>query len=48
MARRDRREPIVKNDDDRRTFVRTLGETCERAGFRIHAWVLIIARTVAS
>jgi hypothetical protein len=44
----DRREPIVKDDDDRRTFVGTLGEACERAGFRIHAWVLMIARTVAS
>jgi hypothetical protein len=29
MARGDRREPIVKDDEDRRTFVRTLGESCE-------------------
>ena len=29
MARGDRREPIVKDDEDRRTFVRTLGEGCE-------------------
>jgi putative transposase len=41
MARGDRREPIVKDDQDRRAFVRTLGEGCERAGFRIHAWVLM-------
>ena len=30
MARGDRRELIVK-DDDRRSFVRTPGEACERA-----------------
>jgi hypothetical protein len=41
-------ERVVKDDDERRTFVGTLGEACERAGFRIHAWVLMIARTVAS
>jgi hypothetical protein len=36
MARGDRRELIVRDDEDRRTFVRTLGEGCERAGFRVH------------
>ena len=41
MARGDRREAIVKDDEDRKTFVRTLGEASERAGFRIHAWVLM-------
>ena len=41
MARGDRREAIVKDDEDRKTFVRTLGEAAERAGFRIHAWVLM-------
>jgi putative transposase len=35
MARRDRREAIVRDDKDRRTFVRTLGQACERAGFRV-------------
>jgi len=34
MARGDRRELIVRDDEDRQTFVRTLGEGCERAGFR--------------
>ena len=29
------------DDGDRVTFLRTLGETCERAGFRIHAYVLM-------
>lgn len=41
MARGDRREPIVKDDEDRATFVRTLGEGCARSGFRVHAWVLM-------
>ena len=41
MARGDRREAIVKDEEDRRTFVRTLGEAAERAGFRVHAWVLM-------
>ena len=40
MARGDRREAIVEDDKDRRTFLRTLGETAERTGFRIHAYVL--------
>ena len=37
MARGDRREPIVRDEEDRRTFLRTLGEACERAGFGVHA-----------
>ena len=41
MARRDRREAIVRDDGDRRTFVRTLGEASVRAGFRVHAYVLM-------
>ena len=41
MARGDRREAIVKDDEDRLTFVRTLGEAAGRAGFRVHAWVLM-------
>ena len=41
MARGDRGEAIVRDDGDRVTFLRTLGETCERAGFRIHAYVLM-------
>jgi len=42
MARGDRREAIVRDDGDRRTFVRTLGEASVRAGFRVHACVLMI------
>jgi REP element-mobilizing transposase RayT len=41
MARGDQREPIVRDDEDRRTFLRTLGEACERAGFGVHAYTLM-------
>ena len=41
MARGDRREAIVRDDKDRRTFLRALGEACQREGFRLHAHVLL-------
>jgi putative transposase len=41
MARGNRRERIFHNEPDRRFFVQTLGETCERTGWRVHAWVLM-------
>ena len=41
MARGNRRADIVFDDGDRKTFLRTLGEVCKRAGFRIHAYVLM-------
>ncbi len=41
MARGDRREAIFADDLDRQVFLRTLGETCERTGWRVHAWVLM-------
>ncbi|MGI8603326.1 MAG: transposase, partial [Verrucomicrobiales bacterium] len=41
MARGDRREPIFHGDADRELFLRTLGEACERCGWRVHAWVLM-------
>lgn len=41
MARGDRREAIVVDEEDRRMFVRTLGQACLRAGFRVHAYVLM-------
>ena len=41
MARGDRREAVVQDDEDRGTFLRTLGEACERSGFRVHAYVLM-------
>jgi putative transposase len=39
--RGDRREPIVLSEGDRAAFVRTLGEACLRAGWRVHAFVLM-------
>lgn len=41
MARGDRREAIVEDDEDRKMFLRTLGEAAEKTGFRIHAYVLM-------
>jgi len=41
MARGDRREAIVRTDDDRKLFVATLSEVCAKTGWRIHAWVLL-------
>ena len=31
----------MQDDEDRSTWVRTLGEGCERTGFRVHAYVLM-------
>lgn len=41
MCRGDRREPIFSDDCDRDLFLRTLGEGCDRTGWRIHAYVLM-------
>jgi putative transposase len=41
LDRGDRREPIVRRGRDRAAFVQTLGEACERAGWRMHAFVLM-------
>jgi putative transposase len=41
MARGNRREAIFHDDDDRRFFLHTLGQACERTGWRVHAWVLL-------
>jgi putative transposase len=41
MARGNRRERIYRDDDDRRFFLSTMGEACERTGWRVHAWVLM-------
>jgi len=43
MARGNRREPIVFDDTDRKTFLRTLGEACERAfthrRYKFQSWL---------
>ena len=37
MCRGDRCEAIFEDDEDRRTFLRTLTECCEKSGWRIYA-----------
>jgi REP element-mobilizing transposase RayT len=44
MNRGDRREPIFKDDADRKRFLETLGEACQKAGWRLHAWCLMSNR----
>ena len=41
MARGNMRQAIYHDDEDRRFFLETLGEGCERTGWRVHAWVLM-------
>jgi putative transposase len=41
MDRGDRREDIFVDAEDRRRFLRTLGQACERAGWRVHSFVLM-------
>ena len=41
LDRGDRREPIVRSDGDRAAFMRTLGHASLRAGWRMHAFVLM-------
>lgn len=41
MARGNRREPIVFNDEDRELFVSTLSEAATRCGWEVFSWVLM-------
>jgi len=41
MARGNGRGDIVFDDEDRKSFLRALGEVCKRAGFRIHVYALM-------
>jgi REP element-mobilizing transposase RayT len=41
MCRGNRQEPIFKDPADYSLFLKTLGETCLRCGWRIHAYVLM-------
>jgi len=41
MSRGDRREAIFLDDEDRLRFLRTLGDTCERADWQVHAYCLM-------
>jgi REP element-mobilizing transposase RayT len=38
MNRGDRREPIFHDDSDRRLFLQTLEEACDKTGWQIHAF----------
>lgn len=42
MNRGDRREPIFRDDRDRRMFLRTLREACEKTGWQIHSYCLMV------
>ncbi len=42
MNRGDHREPIFRDDFDRRRFLLTLGETCGKANWQIHAYCLML------
>lgn len=41
MCRGDRRESIFEDDVDRGRFLATLGQACQRTGWRLHAYVLM-------
>jgi REP element-mobilizing transposase RayT len=41
MNRGDRREDVFHDDSDRYLFLKTLGETCVRTGWQIHAYCLM-------
>ena len=41
LNRGDRREPIFKDDADRQRFLGTLGETCLKTGWQVHAYCLM-------
>src|SRR5258706_3305739 len=41
MNRGDRREAIFLDDDDRRLFMKTLDEACQKTDWQIHAWCLM-------
>jgi putative transposase len=41
MCRGDRRENIFEDEADRRRFLETLAEVCQRTGWKIHAYVLM-------
>ena len=42
MNRGDRREPIFRDDEDRKRFLAALGEVCVKTGWQIHAFCLML------
>lgn len=41
MSRGDRQEPIFRDDRDRIRFIETLGESCAKTRWQVHAWCLM-------
>jgi REP element-mobilizing transposase RayT len=41
MARGNQGRQIFRDDEDRRRWLETLGEACEKTGWRVHAYVLM-------
>ena len=41
MKRGDRREDIFRDDDDRKRFLSTLGEACQKTQWQVHAYCLM-------
>ena len=41
LSRGDRREEIVRDDEDRAGFVAALEQACARTGWQVHAWCLM-------
>src|SRR5438445_414111 len=41
MNRGDRREPIFRDDADRKLFLLTLGQCCGKTDWQVHAWCLM-------
>ena len=41
MNRGDRREPIFLDEKDRRTFLASLAEACQKTGWQVHAYCLM-------
>ena len=44
MNRGDRREPIFKDDVDRKRFLETLAKTCGKTEWQVHAFCLMANR----
>ena len=42
MSRGDRREAIFKDDVDRQDFLKTMAESCQKTGFEVHAYCLML------
>src|SRR4029453_2679282 len=42
MSRGDRREEIFHDDLDREDFLKTLGAACQKTGWQVHAYCLLL------